>query len=304
MNTNYLVNLNTEMVITKDDIILALTEGEVDGWKKSMRKNDLMDVLINAIDIAVSAEAVDAMINKEETIMETTTNIIDTNEAHVEAEAHVATLEDEEETIRLTTVCDNMNAYDRACAFNRIYLGKKYVSLKNEEGNACASYKEYFKLRGGKVYGVAYAMGMHYVNLCKWVYPQRETFKFWNTRCLVALIKYMKKDETRAKVLEAVDNFYLNEHMTLEEVKECLEGMFVNAVETAEVEADVEETSDGMYENSNTCEVSDEAINKAVDIMEAFLECNAHDSEVTSAWFTILKALNRQSNVLDRMRLK
>ena len=285
MNTNYLMTLNTEMVITKEDIILALTEAEVNGWKKSMRKNDLMEILLNAIDKA------EAMNTKEDAMKNT--NIIDTNEAHVEAEAHVATLEDEEETIRLTTVCDNMNAYDRACAFNRIYLGKKYVSLKNEEGNACASYKEYFKLRGGKVYGVAYAMGMHYVNLCKWVYPQRETFKFWNTRCLVALIKYMKKDETRAKVLEAVDNFYLNEHMTLEEVKECLEGMFVNAVETAEVEADVEETSDGMYENSNTCEVSDEAIDKAVDIMEAFLECNAHDSEVTSAWFTILKALNR-----------
>ena len=303
MNTNYLMTLNTEMVITKDDVILALTEGEVDGWKKSMRKNDLMEILFDAIDKAeLNYFNADAMNTKEDAMK--TTNIIDTNEAHVEAEAHVATLEDEEETIRLTTVCDNMNAYDRACAFNRIYLGKKYVSLKNEEGNACASYKEYFKLRGNKVYGVAYAMGMHYVNLCKWVYPQRETFKFWNTRCLVALIKYMKKDETRAKVLEAVDNFYLNEHMTLEEVKECLEGMFVNAVETAEVEADVEETSDGMYENSNTCEVSDEAINKAVDIMEAFLECNAHDSEVTSAWFTILKALDRQSNVLDRMRLK
>ena len=292
MNTNYLMTLNTEMVITKDDVILALTEGEVDGWKKSMRKNDLMEILFDAIDKAeLNYFNADAMNTKEDAMK--TTNIIDTNEAHVEAEAHVATLEDEEETIRLTTVCDNMNAYDRACAFNRIYLGKKYVSLKNEEGNACASYKEYFKLRGNKVYGVAYAMGMHYVNLCKWVYPQRETFKFWNTRCLVALIKYMKKDETRAKVLEAVDNFYLNEHMTLEEVKECLEGMFVNAVETAEVEADVEETSDGMYENSNTCEVSDEAINKAVDIMEAFLECNAHDSEVTSAWFTILKALDR-----------
>ena len=285
MNTNYLMTLNTEMVITKDDVILALTEGEVDGWKKSMRKIDLMDILVNAID---EAEAMNA---KEDAMK--TTNIIDSNEAHVEAEAHVVTLEEEEETIRLTTVCDNMNAYDRACAFNRIYLGKKYVSLKNDEGNACASYKEYFKLRGGKVYGVAYAMGMHYVNLCKWVYPQRETFKLWNTRCLVALIKYMKKDETRAKVLEAVDSFDLNDSMSLEEVKEYLEGIFADAVETTEAEADAEETSDGMYENSNTCDVSDEAIDKAVDIMETFLECNAHDSEVTSAWFTILKALDR-----------
>lgn len=287
MNANYLMTLNTEMVITKEDIILALTEGEVDGWKKSMRKNDLMEILFDAIDKA----ELDYFNN--DNAMKTTVNVIDTNEAHVEPEVHVTTLEDEEETIRLTTVCDNMNAYDRACAFNRIYLGKKYVSLKNEEGKPCASYKEYFKLRGNKVYGIAYAMGMHYVNLCKWVYPQREAFKLWNTRCLIALIKYMKKDETRAKVLEAVDNFYLNEHMTLEEVKEYLEGMFADAVETAEAEADAEETSDGMYENSNTCEVSDEAIDKAVDIMEAFLECNAHDSEVTSAWFTILKALDR-----------
>ena len=285
MNINYLNTLNTEAVITKDDIILALTEGEVDGWKKSMRKIDLMDILVNAIDEA------EAMNTKEDAMK--TTNIIDTNEAHVEAEAHVATLEDEEETIRLTTVCDNMNAYDRACAFNRIYLGKKYVSLKNEEGNACASYKEYFKLRGGKVYGVAYAMGMHYVNLCKWVYPQREAFKLWNTRCLVALIKYMKKDETRATVLEAVDSFDLNDGMTLEEVKEYLEGVFADGKETAEADVEETETAEGMYGNSNTCEVSDEAIDKAVDIMEAFLECNAHDSEVTSAWFTILKALDR-----------
>lgn len=292
MNAKYLMTLNTEMVITKDDVILALTEGEVKGWKKSMRKNDLMEILFEAIDkVELDYFNADAMNAKEDAMKNT--NIIDTNEAHVEAEAHVTTLEDEEETIRLTTVCDNMNAYDRACAFNRIYLGKKYVSLKNEEGNACASYKEYFKLRGNKVYGVAYAMGMHYVNLCKWVYPQREAFKFWNTRCLIALIKYMKKDEARTKILEAVDNFDLNEHMTLEEVKEYLEGMFADAVETVEVEADAEETSDGMYENSNTCEVSDEAIDKAVDIMEAFLECNAHDSEVTSAWFTILKALDR-----------
>lgn len=292
MNAKYLMTLNTEMVITKDDIILALTEGEVDGWKKSMRKNDLMEILFEAIDKAeLDYFNADAMNTKEDAMKEA--NIIDTNKAHVEADVHVATLEDEEETIRLTTVCDNMNAYDRACAFNRIYLGKKYVSLKNDEGAPCASYKEYFKLRGNKVYGVAYAMGMHYVNICKWVYPQREAFKFWNTRCLVALIKYMKKDETRVKVLEAVDSFDLNEHMTLEEVKEYLEGMFADAVETAEAEADAEETSDGMYENSNTCEVSDEAIDKAVDIMEAFLECNAHDSEVTSAWFTILKALDR-----------
>lgn len=292
MNTNYLMSLNTEMVITKDDVILALTEGEVDGWKKSMRKNDLMEILFEAIDkVELDYFNAEAMNTKEDAMKEA--NIIDTNKAHVEAEVHVTTLEDEEETIRLTTVCDNMNAYDRAFAFNRIYLGKKYVSLKNDEGKPCASYKEYFKLRGNKVYGVAYAMGMHYVNLCKWVYPQRETFKFWNTRCLVALIKYMKKDETRAKVLEAVDSFDLNEHMTLEEVKEYLDSMFTDAVETAEAEADVEETSDGMYENSNTCEVSDEAIDKAVDIMEAFLECNAHDSEVTSAWFTILKALDR-----------
>ena len=285
MNINFLNNLVTELIVTKEDIIIALTEGEVNGWNRSMKKADLMEILVNAIDEA------EAMSTKEDAMK--TTNIIDTNEAHVEAEAHVATLEDEEETIRLTTVCDNMNAYDRACAFNRIYLGKKYVSLKNDEGNACASYKEYFKLRGGKVYGVAYAMGMHYVNLCKWVYPQREAFKLWNTRCLVALIKYMKKDEARAKVLEAVDSFDLNDGMTLEEVKEYLEGMFADGKETAEADAEETETAEGMYGNSNTCEVSDEAIDKAVDIMEAFLECNAHDSEVTSAWFTILKALDR-----------
>lgn len=298
MNINFLNNLVTELIVTKEDIIIALTEGEVEGWKRSMKKADLMEVLVNAIEEA-EAEATNKedIMNTEAIKAEAEVNVIDSNEAHVEAEAHVTSLEDEEETIRLTTVCDNMNAYDRACAFNRIYLGKKYVSLKNEEGNACASYKEYFKLRGNKVYGVAYAMGMHYVNLCKYVYPQREAFKLWNTRCLIALIKYMKKDETRAKVLEAIDSFDLNDSMTLEEVKEYLEGMFADAVETAEAEADaeadIEETADGMYENSNTYEVSDEAIDKAVNIMEAFLECNAHDSEVTSAWFTILKALDR-----------
>lgn len=289
MNTNYLNALDTTLVITKEDIILALTEGEVDGWKKSMRKNDLMEVLLNALD---EAEAM----NTKEDIMEAEVkvNTINPLEAHVEAEAHVVTLEEEEETIRLTTICDNINAYDRACAFNRIYLGKLYTSLENEEGEACSSYKEYFKLRGGKIYGVAYAMGMHYVNLCKWVYPQRVAFKHWNTRNLIALIKYMKKEEERARILEAVDSFDLNDRMSLEEVKEYLEAMFsdteaeeVDGIEgEAEAEVDTEE-GEGKYA------LSDEAIDNALEVLWTFIDNNAHDTEVNDAYLIICKALDR-----------
>ena len=34
MNINFLNNLVTELIVTKEDIIIALTEGEVNGWKR------------------------------------------------------------------------------------------------------------------------------------------------------------------------------------------------------------------------------------------------------------------------------
>lgn len=296
MNTNYLVNLNTEMVITKEDIILALTEGEVDGWKKSMRKIDLMNVLVNAIDIAVSAEAVDAMINKEETTMETTVNVIDANKAHVEAEAHITSLATEEAEIKGNILTTNHCAKETAEAFYRIKEMKLYEELKDSNGEACKSFKSYINdFRNGEVYGVKYAMAMHYVNLCKYVYPHREAFTWYGTHLLVNLIKPLKNEETRGIILEAVDNGILSDNMTSKEFKEALEALLRNT----EAEAVTEETSEAEaeasseYSDSNTCEVSDEAIDKAVDMMEAFLEANAHDAEVTHAWHIILKALDR-----------
>lgn len=290
MNTNYLANLNTEMVITKEDIILALTEGEVKGWKKSMKKLDLMEVLLNAI------EEVEAVKAKEETTMETTTNVIDANKAHVEAEAHITSLEAEEAEIRGNILTTNHCAKETAEAFFRIKEMKLYECLRDSEGNTCKSFKEYINVfRNGEVYGVKYAMAMHYVNLCKYVYPHREAFTWYGTHLLVNLIKPLKNEETRGIILEAVDANILNENMTSKEFKEALEALLGNteaeAVTEEASEAEAEASSE--YSDSNTCEVTDEAIDNAVEMMEAFLEANAHDSEVTHAWYIILKALDR-----------
>lgn len=297
MNTNFLNNLVTELIETKEDIIIALTEGEVEGWKRSMKKADLMEVLVNAIEEA-EAEATNKedIMNTEAIKAEAEVNVINQNEAHVEAEAHVTSLEAEEATIHACMTSEAFNAKQRAEAFYRIATMKLYEVLKDEEGNACKSFKSYVNdFRGGEVYGVKYAMSMHYINLCKYVYPQREAFTWYGTHLLVNLIKPLKNEATRGIILEAVDANILNENMTSKEFKEAVNALLGEAKEAeAEVSDEVEaEVRGNGYEASNTCEVSDEAIDKAVDIMEAFLECNAHDSEVTSAWFTILKALDR-----------
>lgn len=297
MNTNFLNNLVTELIVTKEDIIIALTEGEVEGWKRSMKKADLMEVLVNAIKEAeAEAENKEDIMNTEAKKAEAEVNVINQNEAHVEAEAHVTSLEAEEAKIALMAFCDAHNAHERAEAFYRIATMKLYEVLKDEEGNACKSFKAYVNdFRGGEVYGVKYAMAMHYINLCKYVYPQRACFEDYGTHLLINLIKPLKNEATRGTILEAVDNGILSENMTSKEFKEAVNSILGEATEAeAEVSNEVEaEVRGNGYEMSNTCEVSDEAIDKAVDIMEAFLECNAHDSEVTSAWFTILKALDR-----------
>ena len=290
MNTNFLKTLNTEMVITKDDIILALTEGEVKGWKKSMRKIDLMDVLVNAI------EEVEAM-NKEDAMKNT--NIIDSNEAHVEAEAHITSLEKEEAIISVEGGAIALSSKRRAEAFYRIQTMKLYEVLKDEDGNICKSFKSYVNdFRGGEVYGVKYAMAMHYVNLCKYVYPQYRGFEFFGTHLLVNLIKPLKNEETRGEVLEAVKCGILNENMTSKEFKEALEAIIGGEGNNAEAEAEVSDEAEGEvigngYTASNTCEVSDEAIDNALEVLYEFLECNAHDAEVTHAYNVILKALDR-----------
>lgn len=289
MNINFLNNLVTESIVTKEDIIIALTEGEVEGWKRSMKKSDLMEVLVNAIEEAeAEAENKEDIMNTEAIKAEAEVNVINQNEAHVEAEAHVTSLEAEEAKIALMAYSDAHNAHERAEAFYRIATMKLYEVLKDEEGNACKSFKAYVNdFRGGEVYGVKYAMAMHYINLCKYVYPQRACFEDYGTHLLINLIKPLKNEETRGIILEAVDANILNENMTSKEFKEA-----VNSILGEATEAEAEARGNG-YEMSNTCEVSDEAIDKAVDIMEEFLDCNAHDREVTSAWFTILKALDR-----------
>lgn len=260
--------------MTKANMIKALKEAEVKVNAKATK--DEIEALYNAT------------FNKEEATMKE--NVINQNEAHVEAEAHVTSLEAEETTIALMAYSDAHNAHERAEAFYRIATMKLYEVLKDEEGNACKSFKAYVNdFRGGEVYGVKYAMAMHYINLCKYVYPQRACFEDYGTHLLINLIKPLKNEATRGTILEAVDANILNENMTSKEFKEA-----VNSIlgEATEAEAEAEARGNG-YGISNTCEVSDEAIDKAVDIMEEFLDCNAHDKEVTSAWFTILKALDR-----------
>lgn len=298
MNTNFLNNLVTELIVTKEDIIIALTEGEVNGWRRSMKKADLMEVLVNAIEEA-EAEATNKedIMNTEAIKAEAEVNVIDSNEAHVEAEAHVTSLEAEEATIAVMALSDAHNAHERAEAFYRIATMKLYASLKDAEGEACKSFKSYVNdFRGGEVYGVKYAMAMHYVNLCKYVYPQRACFADFGTHLLVNLIRPLKNEDTRGIILEAVDNRTLNEDMSSKEFKEAVEALIGGKeaeVKEGEAVAEVEAEEDNGYTTSNTCEVSEEAIDNAVDMMEAFLEANAHDSEVTHAWHIILKALDR-----------
>ena len=298
MNINFLNNLVTELITTKEDIIIALTEAEVEGWKKSMKKADLMEVLVNAIEEA-EAEATNKedIMNTEAIKTEAEVEVIDSNKAHVEAEAHVTSLEAEEATIAVMALSDAHNAHERAEAFYRIATMKLYTSLKDAEGEACKSFKAYVnEFRGGEVYGVKYAMAMHYVNLCKYVYPQRACFADFGTHILVNLIKPLKNEDTRGIILEAVDNGVINENMTAKEAKEAIEALIGGKeaeVKEGEAVAEAEVETSEAYATSNTCEVSEEAIDNAVDMMEAFLEANAHDSEVTHSWHIILKALDR-----------
>jgi hypothetical protein len=286
MNTNYLRTLNTEDVITKEDIILALTEAEV-PFKKSAKKSDLMEVLIEAIEKA-EAEVVEAQEAHDRM------NANNGTEA-IKMEAHVTSLEAEEEEIYAASLSDAFNSWKRAEAFYRIKSMKLYEVLKDEEGNPCKSFKSYVNdFRGGEVYGVKYAMAMHYVNLCLYVYPHNEAFKWWNTRLLVKLIKPLKNEETRALVLDAVEEGVINDRLTLEELSEVLDTILGNTSEEIdgnEAEADTE--GEGEYGSSDTCDISEEALDEAVDIMEEFLEANAHDNTVTEAWYRILKKLDR-----------
>lgn len=267
--------------MTKANMIKALNEA---------------NVKVNAKATKTEVEALyNETFNKEEITMKEA-NIIDSNKAHVEAEAHVTNLATEEVEIRENILTVNYCAKDTAEAFYRIKEMKLYEELKDSNGNTCKSFKEYINVfRNGEVYGVKYAMAMHYVNLCKYVYPHREAFTWYGTHLLVNLIKPLKNEETRGIILEAVDANILNENMTSKEFKEALEALLGNT----EAEAVTEETSEAEaeasseYSDSNTCEVTDEAIDNAVEIMEAFLEANAHDSEVTHAWYIILKALDR-----------
>lgn len=266
-----------------------------------MTKANMIKAL-NEANVKVNAKANKAEVealynetfNKEVTTMKTT-NIIDSNKAHVEAEAHVTNLATEEAEIRGNILTTNHCAKETAEAFYRIKEMKLYEELKDSNGEACQSFKSYINdFRNGEVYGVKYAMAMHYVNLCKYVYPHREAFTWYGTHLLVNLIKPLKNEATRGVILEAVDNGVLSESMTSKEFKEALNAILGNTSEDTEVEAvDEGEVIGNGYKASNTCEVSDEAIDEAVEKMEAFLEANAHDSEITSAWYVILKALDR-----------
>lgn len=275
--------------MTKATMIKALKEAEVKVNAKATKAE--VEALYNAT------------FNKEEATMkeaevkatEAEVKVIDSNKAHVEAEAHVTSLASEEATIHACMTSEAFNAKQRAEAFYRIATMKLYEVLKDEEGNACKSFKSYVNdFRRGEVYGVKYAMAMHYINLCKYVYPQRACFKDYGTHLLVNLIKPLKNEATRGTILEAIDANILNENMTSKEFKEAVNVILGEATEAeAEVSDEVEAEVSNEYASSNTCEVSDEAIDKAVDMMEEFLEANAHDSEVTHAWHIILKALDR-----------
>lgn len=219
------------------------------------------------------------------------TNIIKSTEAHVEAEAHVVTLAEVEEDIRLTNIMEAHNTKKRAEAFYRIYTLKLYETLKNEEGVPCNNFKSYVKeYRGGEVYGVKYAMAMHYVNLCKYVYPQREDFVRYGVNILIPLIKYLKSEEDRGVILEAVDNGTINADLSTSALKDILEDMFGGKEGEAEVKAEAEVPEE---EVESKYALSEEAIDNALEVLWQFIENNAHDTEVNDAFLLISKALDR-----------
>lgn len=279
--------------MTKKEMIKALAKAEVKVNAKANKAE--VEALYNAT------------FNKEEATMkevevkavEAEVNVINPNKAHVEAEAHVTSLEAEEAIISVEGGAIALSSKRRAEAFYRIQTMKLYEVLKDEDGNICKSFKSYVNdFRGGEVYGVKYAMAMHYVNLCKYVYPQYRGFEFFGTHLLVNLIKPLKNEETRGEVLEAVKCGILTENMTSKEFKEALEAIIGGEDNNAEAEAEVSAEVEGEvvgngYTASNTCEVSDEAIDNALEVLYEFLECNAHDAEVTKAYNIILKALDR-----------
>lgn len=261
-----------------------------------MTKKAMIEALVNRgveVNSKMKKEEVEAMY---EAIFKTEAevNVINPMEAHVEAETHVKNLEDMEAIISGNMLTASINAYYTAEAFYRIKEAKLYEVLRDEEDKPCKSFKSYVNdFRGGEVFGIKYSMAMHYVNLYKYVYPQREVFRIWGTHLLVNLIKPLKDEETRGIVLEAVDDMRLTEDMTAKEFKTALDAILGNTAEEVdgmEAEAEVEE---GGYESSDTCDISEEALDEAVEIMEDFLECNAHDNTVTEAWWRILKALDR-----------
>lgn len=279
--------------MTRKAMIEALKEAEVKVNAKANKAE------VEALYNATFNKEEDTMKEVEVKAVEAEVNVINSNEAHVEAEAHVTSLEAEEAIISEEGGAIALSSKRRAEAFYRIATMKLYEVLKDEEGNVCKSFKSYVNdFRGGEVYGVKYAMAMHYVNLCKYVYPQYRGFEFFGTHLLVNLIKPLKNEETRGEVLEAVKCGILNENMTSKEFKEALEAIIGGEGNSAEAEAEVSAEVEGEvvgngYTTSNTCEVSDEAIDKALEVLYEFLECNAHDSEVTHAYNVILKALDR-----------
>lgn len=286
MNTNYLRTLDTAIVKTKEDIILALTEAEV-PFKKSMKKLDLMEVLLNAIETVEAQDAHDRM------------NVNNGTEAIEIDKEHVRSIEDIEADMRYHYMQGNSCTVDLAHDFYEAYISKAYeghYGTIDEDGNLhpCTSFKSYINdFKGGKLFGVSYTMAMHYVNVHKHVMPHRpHIFRYFAIRVLIALVPYMRDEEKRGEVLHMVDNFSITDDMSLEEVKEVLDAEFNPHDEDVDGnEAEAED--DGEYSSSDTCDISDEALDEAVEIMEAFLECNAHDNTVTEAWYRILKKLDR-----------
>lgn len=286
MNTNYLRTLDTAIVKTKEDIILALTEAEV-PFKKSMKKLDLMEVLLNAIETVEAQDAHDRM------------NANNGTEAIEIDKEHVRSIEDIEADMRYHYMQGNSCTVDLAHDFYEAYISKAYeghYGTIDEDGNShpCTSFKSYINdFKGGKLFGVSYTMAMHYVNVHKHVMPHRpHIFRYFAIRVLIALVPYMRDEEKRGEVLHMVDNFSITDDMSLEEVKEVLDTEF--SPHDEDVDGNEAEAEDGGdYADSDTCDISDEALDEAVEIMEAFLECNAHDNTVTEAWYRILKKLDR-----------
>lgn len=324
MKTNYLKTLDTSLVITKEDIILALTEAEVSGWKKTQKKLELMEVLLNAIDEAEEAEKAEARKegktmnkktaskknNKKEASAQKASKKEDKKTAQkadkkTEAKAEkMTTLKVERGRIALAIEAQNTQNVEIADALNRIKTLKLY-----EEASA-DNMKDYINNKcNGKLYGMTYSTVNMYINAMNYVYSLKNEdgttmFASYGMHLIQALVVPCRYHS--AEVVKAVKACRIRPTMSLASLKEVIkaEGWTSPKAQkegkegsTAEAEADSAEAEGKTAQKDKSVKVDNAilTVNKAVKIVLNYYNKNNETDkaeELAKAWDAIKEALD------------